>query len=235
LNAQIAGGNYESYTLNLVSDNPPQTLNSPIPSLILDPRCILGGVGIVYHCQNELIVKFSLSTKMARNQLTHEVSVYKHLTKQPHHANVPTFYGLFRCSTGLAMVISDEGRPFSSFQCLSTKQRYVIMSPVSSLIDWVCQSNALLESLVNVHQNGVLHGDFVPRNVVSKGEQPVIVDFSHAQLNHKCPGRLLCKELVMAERLLTHVPDDRCVVGVKGPLVAESCDAWNCDSQSVYA
>jgi len=205
LNVQIAGDKHEPYTLTSVSDNRPQTVDSQIPSLILDPRCILGAVGIVYRCQPELIVKFSLSTKMARNQLTHEASVYKHLTKQPHHANVPTFYGLFRCSTGLAMVISDEGRPLSSFQSLSTKQ-----------------SDALLKSLVNVHRTGVLHGDFVPRNVVSKGEDPVIIDFSHAQLNHNCPGRLLCEELVRAEKLLTHVPDDRCIVGVKGILAADT-------------
>jgi hypothetical protein len=91
--------------------------------LILDPSCIVGAVGAIYHCQPGLIVKFSLPTKEVQNQLKHEASMYVHLAHQPLKVDIPAFYGILECGIGLALIISDEGEPLPSFQTLTTKQR----------------------------------------------------------------------------------------------------------------
>jgi hypothetical protein len=37
--------------------------------------------------------------------------VYVHLAHQPLKVDMPTFYGIFECGIGLALIISDEGEP----------------------------------------------------------------------------------------------------------------------------
>lgn len=54
---------------------------------------------------------------------------------------------------------------------------------------------ALFLSLEQIHLVGVLHADLQPRNVVLGEAGPVIIDFSHSELQHQCPGAKLCWEL----------------------------------------
>jgi hypothetical protein len=54
----------------------------------------------------------------------------------------------------------------------------------------------LFENLVKLHKNGVHHRNVDPCNVILKTEHPVIINFSHVQLDHKCPGRATCEELL---------------------------------------
>jgi serine/threonine protein kinase len=62
---------------------------------------------------------------------------------------------------------------------------------------------AILEVLVRVHDEGVLHGDFSSRNVVvDHGGHPFLLDFSHADGGHKCAGVGYCQELKDAVRQL---------------------------------
>ena len=83
----------------------------------------MGAVGVVYHCQSNLIVKFSFSTKFARNQLIKEAEVYMRLTEQRSKLKIPTFYGLFKCGDEMAIILSDDGMKLSSFESLSVEQR----------------------------------------------------------------------------------------------------------------
>ena len=49
---------------------------------------------------------------------------------------------------------------------------------------------------MRVHDGGVQHGDFSPRNVVVDNRgHPFILDFSHANGGHKCAGTGDCSEL----------------------------------------
>jgi serine/threonine protein kinase len=53
--------------------------------------------------------------------------------------------------------------------------------------------------LSRMHENGVLHGDFRPSNVLYSPKGPVIIDFSHSEADHVCPPGSPCPELEFAK------------------------------------
>ena len=53
----------------------------------------------------------------------------------------------------------------------------------------------MLHKLWAIHQVGVLHGDFAAYDVILISNNPTIIDFLHASLDHHCPEPFKCKEL----------------------------------------
>ncbi|KAJ7634950.1 hypothetical protein FB45DRAFT_1002402 [Roridomyces roridus] len=55
----------------------------------------------------------------------------------------------------------------------------------------------LYETLGQLHQAGVLHGDLAPRNIVRRSNGDFcIIDFDQSDTTHVCPGSSTCTELV---------------------------------------
>lgn len=75
---------------------------------------------------------------------------------------------------------------------------------ISHHIDWTICRIWIYYRLQSLHQVGVIHGDFVDRNVVRRNSvhRPVIIDFSHAIQGHRCPGAR-CPELQEARTSLS--------------------------------
>ncbi|KAJ7027850.1 hypothetical protein C8F04DRAFT_1120843 [Mycena alexandri] len=58
---------------------------------------------------------------------------------------------------------------------------------------------ALFAKAIEMHSVGICHNDLVPRNIIqdSEGELTIlIVDFHIADLDHRCPGKDKCRELL---------------------------------------
>lgn len=59
-----------------------------------------------------------------------------------------------------------------------------------------------MSHLIRIHQTGIQHNDFEPRNVVwSKSSGPTIIDFDNASVHFSCKGNM-CDELVRAAQWL---------------------------------
>lgn len=52
-----------------------------------------------------------------------------------------------------------------------------------------------MDHAVRLHEHGVLHNDFAPRNVVISGGELKVIDFGMAELGHDCSGRSRCISL----------------------------------------
>jgi tRNA A-37 threonylcarbamoyl transferase component Bud32 len=49
---------------------------------------------------------------------------------------------------------------------------------------------------VSLHDHGVIHNDFEPRNVVISGGKLRVIDFGMAELGHDCNGPSHCISLL---------------------------------------
>ncbi|KAG8859816.1 hypothetical protein FRC20_011785 [Serendipita sp. 405] len=167
-------------------------------AIFLDSKCerMEGSTGTTYisKCRS-FAVKLSHQTRNARKALTDEWETYIKLKTQKGQA---TMYGLFEIDAGTTedgkrkeglryvLVMSYEGESPCSFSVLSDAERRQIFS-----------------KLKQYHADGLLHGDFAPRNVVCKrGGTPVIIDFSHSSWDHMCRGEFSCGELLEARKQL---------------------------------
>jgi serine/threonine protein kinase len=85
----------------------------------------------------------------------------------------------------------------------SSTCHWAVLSSIGQLTDNPVYRRTIFEKLTLIHNAGVLHGDFSPRNVVvDDGGQPFLLDFSHSRNGHKCPGSMDCWELKNAARQL---------------------------------
>ena len=53
----------------------------------------------------------------------------------------------------------------------------------------------MYETLLRVHAKGIAHDDLSWRNITRRGDDIFIIDFSHARIDHDCPGEAECAEL----------------------------------------
>jgi predicted Ser/Thr protein kinase len=152
-------------------------------TVTIDPTPVKATTATVHRTiPRHFIVKLALPNDIHLRTLQREVDIYELLSKKKPRPNVPAFYGAFTSSGGPAIIISDEGEPLKTFDTLTEEQK-----------------KSLLNDLEQLHSLGIEHGDFAPRNVVmSERGRPVIIDFSHAVLDHTCPGRDSCEELLHA-------------------------------------
>jgi hypothetical protein len=94
-------------------------------------------------------------------------------------------------SLAVILRLSDAGAVLESFdQPLHLRYVYSLILHASNFF-----GRKLLRNLVVIHQAGICHGDFVPRNTAKNS---LIPDFSHADPNHTCPGVDTCPELIQA-------------------------------------
>ncbi|KIM19438.1 hypothetical protein M408DRAFT_31222 [Serendipita vermifera MAFF 305830] len=154
--------------------------------LVLEPGFVQGAIGRVFRTTlsdgTRLVVKHAFPA--TSNELREEARVYTLLGAQ---RNIPAFYGLFHGNIGDIIILSDNGTQLESFSALKPSSR-----------------RQLYELIRSLHRSGVLHGDFVPRNVLSRPrpwwkiwadeEELTIIDFSHTSTGHKCSGES-CEEL----------------------------------------
>lgn len=70
--------------------------------------------------------------------------------------------------------------------------------PVLTSLD--CR-NDLYARVVEMHQNGVEHGDLAKRNVVVQEGRVKVIDFGEAHM-HECEGEDICGELMELKELL---------------------------------
>lgn len=52
-----------------------------------------------------------------------------------------------------------------------------------------------MDLAIHLHQHGVLHKDFEPRNVVVSGGKLKVIDFGMAEVGHECSGLSVCASL----------------------------------------
>jgi serine/threonine protein kinase len=163
-----------------------------------------GAVGIVYRAAEGCIVKLSQSPDKAEELLA-EARIYRILQSSNVSCFIPTLFGVFRHDQTVALVLSDEGRPIIRFDELSLTDRYVHKGPSLTplLMTWRLHRKLLYMVLFRVHENGVLHGDFRPLNVLYSPRGPVLIDFSHSRADHLCPSGSACPELEFAKSQLS--------------------------------
>lgn len=173
----------EKYALTRVhlADAPSQDTGTTL-TLTINPDYSVGGAGLVYRTvPPRFIVKFALPIDDALTMLQTEVDAYNKLHSAKRRPNIPTYFGLFENDTERAVILTDEGDSLESFESLTSAQKTTLYS-----------------DLEYIHDLGIVHGDFEPKNVVSNGANPVIIDFSHAETKHNCGGRDRCEELQTA-------------------------------------
>ncbi|GAA5833963.1 hypothetical protein JCM11251_003575 [Rhodosporidiobolus azoricus] len=109
--------------------------------------------------------------------------LYLAFNKVPHA--VPRFFGCFRTS-GLmqecdVLLMEDAGKAVESFSTMTEEAKI-----------------AVYRLLLELHKEGLAHGDFAERNVaLARDGRYRLVDFEHAQ-EHVCEGEEHCEELVWA-------------------------------------
>jgi len=128
-----------------------------------------------------------------------EARIYEKFDASNSDLAVPCFIGLFADDKDIALAISDEGLCLHSFaevaelaKCVSHSLLY---SPECSTQPSRTQ---LFRTLTLIHQLGILHNDFSPRNVVCGPRGYIIMDFSHSSEGHHCLGIDTCGELLDA-------------------------------------
>ncbi|KAJ7474562.1 hypothetical protein B0H11DRAFT_1330913 [Mycena galericulata] len=102
-------------------------------------------------------------------------------------AVIPRLVGLYRRKdeNSMVLLITYAGKPLQTFADLPRVER-----------------RKLFQRLLNLHESGIQHNDFEPRNVTMFGpSNPVIIDFDNASLDHECTGAS-CAELIHVAKLL---------------------------------
>ncbi|KAJ7852929.1 hypothetical protein B0H14DRAFT_2759224 [Mycena olivaceomarginata] len=110
-------------------------------------------------------------------------------------------YGVMRALQGVAipkmtgMFTTEDGRNTVLMMSYAGKalREFSELEPRDKLL--------LFHRLVRLHQTGVQHNDFEPRNVTKSSSGPLIIDFDRASLDHNCAGAS-CKELLQAAQAL---------------------------------
>jgi len=77
---------------------------------------------MTYRTSSGVIFKFAHRTSEAWEYLRHEVGIYERL-KQHRVLSVPTYYGLFKTHTDIAIALSDEGDSLREFSDLTQEAR----------------------------------------------------------------------------------------------------------------
>ncbi|KAJ7121860.1 hypothetical protein C8R43DRAFT_1112120 [Mycena crocata] len=122
----------------------------------------------------------------AAQRLRHEFRAYAAL-RGLQGVEIPKVVGLFRRNddNNLVLLITYAGKQLKTFAYLNPIDR-----------------RTLFRRLHRLHQGGVQHNDFEPRNVTMFGSSnPVIIDFDNASLGHECPGAS-CGELIQVAEVL---------------------------------
>lgn len=125
--------------------------------------------------------------------LQHEASIYNHLSDLQGFV-IPTFLGLFRAGGCSLLITADCGQSLTSFSTLSNAEWYVLFWFIITY-NWIATSDQLMNHAVHLHEHGVLHNDFEPRNVVISGGKLKVIDFGMAELGHDCSGPSSCISL----------------------------------------
>ncbi|KAF8215467.1 hypothetical protein K438DRAFT_1955439 [Mycena galopus ATCC 62051] len=102
-------------------------------------------------------------------------------------AVIPKLVGFYRRKDdkSVVLLVTYAGTPLQNFGDLPDLDR-----------------RTLFRRLLRLHESGVQHNDFEPRNVTMFGSSnPVIIDFDNASLDHQCAGST-CGELVHVAKLL---------------------------------
>lgn len=125
--------------------------------------------------------------------LKKEADIYRMLSRTPARSVIPTYLGYFKHGHTQILLLSDVGPTLDSFEQPLHVRCVQLCSPASLLTNF---SERLLHALVLLHEAGIYHDDFCPRNA-AKG---FIMDFSHAFQGHHCPGMGQCDELIQARQ-----------------------------------
>jgi len=119
-------------------------------------------------------------TKRNLKMLRHEASLYRGPLQELQGEVLPRFYGLYEGQ------MEDE----ELTGCLITQYTGQHRKEPLHGLPWEMRMN-LIMSLVDIHEAGVVHGDFTDRNVVfTKTGFPCILDFGHAESGHKCGRKM---------------------------------------------
>ncbi|KAE9387616.1 hypothetical protein BT96DRAFT_927503 [Gymnopus androsaceus JB14] len=128
--------------------------------------------------------------------LHHEAEIYEHIAVEggkltPPFCSTPSFYGIFENMGAIALVLGFGGANFGM-------PRSADALPKES-------KQTLFDQMVNLHAIGIEHGDIAGRNILEGTEDsggPLIIDFEHSKLRHKCLGPSVCEELRSVHELL---------------------------------
>ncbi|KAJ6478508.1 hypothetical protein C8R47DRAFT_1322996 [Mycena vitilis] len=130
----------------------------------------------------------SEATDDERESVRKEGLVYDFLAKSGKQENIaPRYYGVFEDTVGtVALILDNGGAALKTFDSLTTDQK-----------------QTLFATTLKMHSAGVCHNDLVPRNIVQDAEGDLrIIDFHVADVDHICPGKEKCDELlVFSEKL----------------------------------
>ncbi|KAJ7217643.1 hypothetical protein B0H12DRAFT_1153433 [Mycena haematopus] len=100
---------------------------------------------------------------------------------------IPRIFGMYISTdqTTKVLLMSDAGKALQDFKNLELADKHLLFA-----------------RLVRLHQSGVAHNDFEPRNVTrSETLGPLIIDFDETSLDHVCTG-VSCEELRRVAQVL---------------------------------
>ncbi|KAJ7759728.1 hypothetical protein DFH07DRAFT_940064 [Mycena maculata] len=100
---------------------------------------------------------------------------------------IPRVVGLYtsKDENSMVLIMSYVGKPLETFGEFDPADR-----------------RTLFRRLLRLHQSGIQHNDFEPRNVTMFGlSNPILIDFDNASLDHTCTG-VSCGELLQVAEVL---------------------------------
>ncbi|KAJ7156859.1 hypothetical protein C8R43DRAFT_997440 [Mycena crocata] len=118
-----------------------------------------------------------------KEMIRHEGQVYQFLQARLGPSSIsPHCYGVLEDRIGSVILILDHGG--TALKTFGEAETF--------------ESDRLFAKAVDIHMMGkVCHNDLVPRNIVQDATGELrIIDFHIAEMNHACPGKESCKELV---------------------------------------
>jgi hypothetical protein len=125
--------------------------------------------------------------------LKKEADIYRLLSRTPARSVIPTYLGYFQHGHTQILLLSDVGLTLESFR-QPLHVRCVLQHLSTTLL--TSFSERLYRGLVLLHEAGIYHDDFCPRNTANG----FVMDFSHASQGHQCPGIDQCDELIQARQ-----------------------------------
>ncbi|KAH9954360.1 hypothetical protein BC827DRAFT_969578 [Russula dissimulans] len=174
------------------------------PIICLDRRLHAGWSTVYSSSKSRVVVKFAVvpgkDKAELKRQLTNEKIAYKKLSRIAGWV-IPRLYGEYEWHGGRALVLSDEGLSLSgTFPSLLLIERYgtpMVLRFEGGCAGLLHDRLILFSEVYCMHQLGVEHGDFEPRNVLRKKWSCFlkITDFGFSNVDHTCPGWRKCGEL----------------------------------------
>ncbi|MEO9593404.1 protein kinase domain-containing protein [Rhodopirellula bahusiensis] len=145
-----------------------------------------GGFGKVYHARMQsgdrgVAVKFLRKTYWQNDPARHSFLREINIASQIHHPGIIRYIGHGESPHGGPYVISEwiDGRPMRALDRVTATQ----------FIGWLLQ---ICETLEEVHQAGLVHGDLTPSNVlVDSHDRITITDFGFSQASDSGPTSVL--------------------------------------------